>query len=218
MARERASSGLPMMDDSLFVGPRIPDEIKRMIPHLTSIDKALFRKILQVIISVFEGKVPDNGLLQELQSDAVTEETLSCLYAGLYCLLRSALRLPQTSLKPDRFKSDLTELKVPGELIPDLSSIVFGEKRSAFDAAALKNRNHLPSLDSLRWRVDVAISTSSLSRVLEPSVLMEMKLSDGKIHTFEVPLSKFHELRYNVAYVLKEMEEVEKKNILKIQD
>ena len=27
---------------------------------------------------------------------------------------------------------------------------------------------------------------SSLSRVLEPSVLMEMKLSDGKIHTFEV--------------------------------
>ena len=47
MARERASSGLPMMDDSLFVGPRIPDEIKRMIPHLTSIDKALFRKILQ---------------------------------------------------------------------------------------------------------------------------------------------------------------------------
>lgn len=47
MARERASSGLPTMDDSLFVGPRVPDEIKRMIPHLTSIDKALFRKILQ---------------------------------------------------------------------------------------------------------------------------------------------------------------------------
>ena len=47
MARERASSGLPMMDDSLFVGPRIPDEIKRMIPHLTGIDKFLFRKILQ---------------------------------------------------------------------------------------------------------------------------------------------------------------------------
>ena len=67
--------------------------------------------LLSVIISVFEGKVPDDGLLQELQSDAVTEETMSCLYAGLYCLLRSALRLPQTSLKPDRFKSDLTELK-----------------------------------------------------------------------------------------------------------
>ena len=47
MARERASSGLPMMDESLLVGPRIPDELKRMIPHLTAIDKFLFRKILQ---------------------------------------------------------------------------------------------------------------------------------------------------------------------------
>lgn len=48
MARERASSALtPLTETTLFVGPKIPDEIKRMIPHLTKIDKALFRKILQ---------------------------------------------------------------------------------------------------------------------------------------------------------------------------
>ena len=47
MARERASSAIPLAEDTLFVGPRIPDEIRRMVPHLTSIDKALFRKILQ---------------------------------------------------------------------------------------------------------------------------------------------------------------------------
>lgn len=46
MARDRASSVIPLTEDTLFVGPRIPDEIRRMIPHLTSIDKALFRKIL----------------------------------------------------------------------------------------------------------------------------------------------------------------------------
>lgn len=27
---------------------------------------------------------------------------------------------------------------------------------------------------------------SALNRVLEPTVLMELKLSDGKVHTFEV--------------------------------
>ncbi|XP_078355223.1 COMM domain-containing protein 5-like [Oculina patagonica] len=111
MARERASSTIPLTENTLFVGPRIPDEIRRMIPHLTSIDKALFRKILQVIVSVLEGKLPEDGLLQRLQSDTVTEDTLSCLYAGLYSLLRSGLRLPQTSLKPEQFKADLVELK-----------------------------------------------------------------------------------------------------------
>lgn len=35
---------------------------------------------------------------------------------------------------------------------------------------------------------------------------------------FKVPVSQFHQLRYNVAYVLKEMEDLEKKSILKIQD
>ena len=36
-------------------------------------------------------------------------------------------------------------------------------------------------------------------------------------HT-QVPVNKFHELRYNVSYVLKEMEDLEKRNILKLQD
>ena len=35
---------------------------------------------------------------------------------------------------------------------------------------------------------------------------------------FQVPVHKFHELRYSVAYVLKEMEDLEKRSILRIQD
>ena len=37
-----------------------------------------------------------------------------------------------------------------------------------------------------RLRLFLTLSFSALNRVLEPSVLMELKLSDGKIHTFEV--------------------------------
>lgn len=78
---------------------------------------------------------------------------------------------------------------------------------------------------------------SVLNRVLEPSILLEMTLSDGSIKTFEVgvwssnspwcgmwwpvslqvPVSRFHELRYNVAFVLKEMEDLEKRSILKLE-
>ena len=34
----------------------------------------------------------------------------------------------------------------------------------------------------------------------------------------QVTVSQFHELRYSVAYVLKEMEDLENRNILKLQD
>jgi len=48
--------------------------------------------------------------------------------------------------------------------------------------------------------------------------MLQMTLSDGSIKTFEVSVSQFHELRFNSALVLKEMEGVEQKNIFKIKD
>lgn len=43
---------------------------------------------------------------------------------------------------------------------------------------------------------------------------MQMTLSDGNVHTFEVPTEQFNKLRYNVAFVLKEMEDLEKRPVL----
>lgn len=68
----------------------------------------------------------------------------------------------------------------------------------------------------MNWRVDVAISSNTMSRVLKPTILMKMQTSDGKIQTFEVSVEKFHEMRYNVAKVLKEMQEIEQHPVLKI--
>ncbi|XP_029463449.1 COMM domain-containing protein 5 isoform X3 [Rhinatrema bivittatum] len=66
--------------------------------------------------------------------------------------------------------------------------------------------------------VSLVFGNSLLARALQPSILMQLKLSDGTAHRFEVPVTKFHELRYNVALILKEMNDLEKKSILKIQD
>ncbi len=45
---------------------------------------------------------------------------------------------------------------------------------------------------------------------------MEVTLSDGSIKTFELPVEKFHEIRYNVAKVLKDMEDLDQIPILKL--
>ncbi|KAG9478440.1 hypothetical protein GDO78_013455 [Eleutherodactylus coqui] len=100
----------------------------------------------------------------------------------------------------------------------DFANIVYGSRRPVLEDAAIKQGIRLPTVEDMRWRVDVAISSSSLSRALQPSILMQMKLSNGESHRFEVPVAKFQELRYNIALLLKEMNDLEKKNILKIQD
>ncbi|XP_053179936.1 COMM domain-containing protein 5 [Scomber japonicus] len=204
--------------DSSFLGGRIPAEVESLSKNLKDVDQEMFRKILKAVVSALEGKDCREVMKAIAESSVVPQERLSHIVAGMYRVLSEAIRIPVSSLKQEAFKEDLREVRIPEDFITDFSSVVFGNRRAVLDAATSQNDPHLPTLDQLKWRVDVAISTSSLARALQPSVLMQMKLSDGSFHRFEVPVTKFQELRYNVAMILKEMNALEKRSILKIQD
>ena len=79
-------------------------------------------------------------------------------------------------------------------------------ERMDLETLSLTNRTRFPRLEGLQWRVDVAISSSSLLRVFRPSIVMQMALSDGRMVTFDVSVEQFHQLRYNVAKVLRDMQ------------
>ncbi|KAM7389025.1 hypothetical protein PAMP_023023 [Pampus punctatissimus] len=204
--------------DSSFLGGRIPPEVESMSKYLKDVDQEMFRKILKAVVSSLEGKDCREVMKSIAESSVIPQERLGHIVAGMYRVLSEAIRIPTSSLKQEAFKEDLRELRIPEDFITDFSSVVFGNRRAVLDAATSQNDPHLPTIDEFKWRVDVAISTSSLARALQPSVLMQMKLSDGSFHRFEVPVSKFQDLRYNVALILKEMNDLEKRSILKIQD
>ncbi|XP_072252321.1 COMM domain-containing protein 5 [Leuresthes tenuis] len=204
--------------DPSFLGGRIPPEIESMSRNLKDVDQELFRKLLKAVVGALEGKDCREMMRSVAESSVIPQERLSHIIAGMHRILSEAIRIPTSLLKQEAFKEDLRELRIPEDFIADFSSVVFGNRRAALEAASSQSDPHLPTIEEFKWRVDVAISTSSLARALQPSVLMQMKLSDGRFHRFEVPVSKFQELRYNVALILKEMNDLEKRSILKIQD
>jgi len=75
-----------------------------------------------------------------------------------------------------------------------------------------------PLLEQFDWRVDVTLSTNSMSKVLKPNILVRMATNDGKTKTFDMSVEKYNELRYNVAKVLKDIEDLEKLQILKVDN
>jgi len=191
-----------------FVGVTVPPTIKKLPKLLNTVGKDVFQKLLAVVIDHLSGG-DTSKTYHDVKADGLSEEVLAATFAGLYDVCRASFRLPEGSIKKRVYTEDLVFLKIPDEFVVDIVSAVFGESRKAVDAAADGRRVRLPGLASFKWRVDVAISTSSLKRAMKPSVLMQMTLSDGRIHTFEVPSDQFHKLRYNVAFVLKEIEELE---------
>jgi len=214
----KGAGGTIGVDRTAFYGGRVPQEIKVMVKPLSKLDKGSFRKILKVIIAVLNGKEPRFENIQPLINDQLSEESLAVLYCGLSELLKRALRPPNSSLKKEHFIQDLQELQIKEEFQEDLASCVFGAARESIDETLETGRPRLPSLEQLDWRVDVTISTGVLNRVLVRGVTMDMALSDGNIHNFEMSVEKFQDLRFHVASVLNEMERLEKRSILKIKD
>ncbi|KAF1473509.1 COMM domain-containing protein 5, partial [Pygoscelis antarcticus] len=146
-----------------------------------------FAFLFTVTVNALEGKDCKESVRLIAESTNLSEEQLAFLISGMYTLLREALRLPLST-----FKQEVSSVptwspdKIPEDFIMDFSSIVFGNRRPASEGTALIQGSRLPSVQDFRWRVDVAISTSSLARALQPSILMMMKLSDGTAHRFEV--------------------------------
>ncbi|NXW27416.1 COMD5 protein, partial [Phaetusa simplex] len=194
-----------------------------------------FAFLFTVTVNALEGKDCKESVNLIAESTNLSEEQLAFLISGMYTLLREALRLPLSTFKQEVSSGNVEEKQVPDRfvlrnLIFSLDCCFFYEsafqspisdlffRRPASEGTALVQGSRLPSIQDFKWRVDVAISTSSLARALQPSILMMMKLSDGTAHRFEVPVAKFQELRYSVALILKEMNDLEKRSILKIQD
>ncbi|XP_064481604.1 COMM domain-containing protein 5-like [Ornithodoros turicata] len=198
-------------EKTLFLGPAIPKNIKALPKLLTTIDKQAFRNLVKLAVADFEGKEVQPDAYQNIRSGAIDACGVDAIYSGLYTLLHTALRIPASVLKQEAFKEDLQALHIPEEFIEDLVSVVYGTRRSHIDQNNIESAPGLPTLENLKWRLDVTISNNVLNRVLEPTILMEMDTSDGKKHTFEVQRAEFHKLRHSVAAALKEMEDIERK-------
>ena len=80
--------------------------------------------------------------------------------------------------------------------------VTFGEGDDAHD------------IDAGRLALEMLLVVShALTRA---GACVQMTLSDGSIKTFEVPMDRFSELRYNVAKVLQEMTQLERHPVLKL--
>uniref|UniRef100_A0A8C4R9K6 COMM domain-containing protein 5 n=1 Tax=Eptatretus burgeri TaxID=7764 RepID=A0A8C4R9K6_EPTBU len=201
---------------NLFLGVKPSLELQALRDNVEGVDRDTFRRFLEVIVRGMEDGDCTDLLRSLLEVGVVTKERVSWILSGVYFVVHTALRHP--ALTPQVFKEELCELGLPEDLIADILTAVFGQRRKAMIAARNRKQQPLPRLSDCCWRVDVAISTSCLARALQPSVMMNISLSDGTERRFEVSVNKFQELRYNVALLLKQMGDLENKKILKIEN
>lgn len=196
--RVDAAAAADAWNDSFLPTEAVP-YIQAMVKLLQSggLEEKVVRKLLSLAVQQIEGKT----LSKEVQDGISSDSSLSILFDGLYNLLHEAIRL---EVPVKILVDDLTSVQVPKAVVDDIAKVMKNKQTQLSEANASPPCS-IPSIVDVCWRIDVAISTTSLSRAFKPSLLLQLTLSDGVIKTFECNVETFHALRYNTARALKSL-------------
>lgn len=158
------------IDSSTFLTPLIPDEIRAVVPLLHQLPAESYAPLLKrVYVYLQDGNMTD-AEYHSLQSKEYSTLNFSVLFSGIYTLINV---ITKTKAKLSVVSADLGKMNVP-PAFTELLMRLLRSARPGLEILALERNAYFPRLSNLRWRVDVTISSSSLSRILKPSILMQV--------------------------------------------
>ncbi|KAL0488221.1 hypothetical protein AKO1_015358 [Acrasis kona] len=229
------------LEDVVFLGDKIPTEVLRILPVLPHISTRSISKVITLVVVYLTGELDkhkqeltiplNNQLESELtknfanvkkkkKSDeqnveyAIKTGVFSVVFTGFYYIYRAAIR---QRLSVTDLTDQLTKLTIPDELIKFVVQ-TYEKKREDFIIMSEKTTSWFNHVVDVRWRVDVTISTSVMTRVLKPVLHVQLELSNGDIRMMELSVQQFHELRLAVATVLNDMHSIQNHPIMQIQE
>jgi hypothetical protein len=202
----RATSASASSTTSSFASllPTLDDLFKLQLASANAAGPAVCREALQLAYSRATGETLSSA----------TDASTSAIASFFERILR---RLVLSGSEDAEKSSALSAVGLDVVIITDILSVLKRGKTALLEAFSKDNPRFAQYITNMRWRIDVTISSSSLNRVMRPSILMELTLNDGSVELFDVPLEEFHILRYSCAKALSAMGAIESHPVLRIQ-
>lgn len=205
------------IDTTTFFSPLIPDEIRKIVPLFHSTPLEILKIYIGAVVSYLLSHSIISNLSEEIYAvkspaNTLTPDQINAIITALYFILKISMR---NKVKLSVIAADLAKMNIPAPLIEEIALQV-KNNRLSFESLAIANRVQFHKLEKVRWRIDVVISSGSLSRVMRPNILMQMIMKDGTIVPFEITYEQFCQLRYSVAKVLYDMQTLERHPIIRI--
>lgn len=177
--------------NSLFVST--PKSVELLSKRLKTkiIDSLTLETLIELAIRYWQKQeISKDEWESTVSSSYLPVTTFEELFSGILNLTLAVLRIPENKLSLENIHAELVSLGLPDENADQIIRC----------KATIKPNvpNFLKLVDN-KWRIDVTISSSSVSRVLEPSILMELNFASGDNKIINIPISQFHNLRFQVA-------------------
>lgn len=192
--RRSSAAKFPPCPSDLFFTPIFRDDgdkYKRFLDYLTTLSEEDFQNVITTVLAALAGECTE--FTEELSSKLEVELLVS--------LFKKALRTEKKVLKTDLSKLQIEEDKIKfmyDSLAQNGNKIIQHEQTE-------QDLSSFPSFKDLHWRIDVTLTSSKVKTVRKPSVLLGFTLSDDSVHTMQCSVEQFHQMRYDVAKLLRQM-------------
>eukprot|EP01041_Mallomonas_annulata_P007111 gene7111-14461_t len=201
-------------DAKLFFGSIVPEEVAICIDHINKEPEENLNKIISILIVYILDNTDfyshwDNFKSRINENDC---ESVNIIFSGLYTIIHEIIRSKVTlevsnhNLKSLGFAEHISHL-INAALIDIREKL---EKKFTIEPMGF------PKIKKLRWRVDVVMSSGTLSKVMQQTVTMQISTTDGMVRTFEVSQEKFAEMRQGVAKAMNSLQRLERHPIMRI--
>ncbi len=194
----------------LDVRGRLRPEAKRLRTALPSTPDATVVLVCEAVLGYLAGRWTSDTYGRVLAASGLSGEQLQVLFGGLLVVARAAAR---SRCKAGELAADMErELRMSRTAASAVGPLLAGLQRGAG-----KEEVALAKVARLEWRVEVTVSSSSLSRVMRPVLLMAVTDDKGEKLMMECSRETFQRLRHQVATALKTCEDTAALPILKIE-
>ncbi|XP_014205346.1 COMM domain-containing protein 5 [Copidosoma floridanum] len=184
--------------------------------YLSELKQSVARPLIQLAVKSIDQEYIEEGALELVSKNFnVAQSMVDEWYSAIFNIMKLHLRSPSINIKPPEFTQCLQEFKFTPECIQDILAVLTGPKRPNLLLNFAKRVEFFPHLVACKWRIDVVISSSTMSKVVQPYILMEWILSNGQSYVFELSVQRFHQLKYAIEKILLHLDKLETYAVIK---
>lgn len=155
---------------TFFAGP-VPEEIKASVPLFHTLSMEHVTELITLSSQYLQQDSKDFVIHATFYEKFPSPEVANTLLTATFLILRTALR---NKVKISVIKTDLLAMNLPSNVVDKLCEEMVQSRKVLESVAVRQQRIRLPALEKVRWRIDVSISSGSLSRVMRPNILMQV--------------------------------------------
>jgi hypothetical protein len=169
--------GIPFSNEVAGFFETIPLEVRVVIPLLNSVGVEVVQTVTNwVLKSLKFGNFKDSGYNEVTKDLNISVEDCHKIVTGIYLILSTFIR---KRVKVSIARETLTKLTIKPAVVDVLCFPLSSTIRRPLEMSCQQNSPSQGKLAHVKWRIDVIISSSSLIRVMRPSLLMQVFLFDG---------------------------------------